>query len=137
MKTEQIIPYLTAPYTIGGRSVVEGFDCWTLLVDVYAKHKSVTLPSFPHVSRDNLNQIKNSITSGNAMEGEWEELGKPVHLCAVGMSKLSKCLHHVGVYIDIDGGKVLHAFKGSGIVCEPISKINQDFKVTKYYGLRN
>ena len=137
MTLQHILPYLTAPYTAGGQSIEEGFDCWTLLVDIYAKHKAITLPVFPHVSRNSLQEIKDSITSGNAMKGEWVELDKPRHLCAVGMSKFNNCLHHVGVYIDADGGKVLHAFKGSTVACEPISKINQDFKVTKYYGLRH
>lgn len=136
MKLEHILSYLKAPYTPGGRSVEEGFDCWTLLVDVYAKHKSVTLPEFPHVSRDDLREIKNNITKGSAVGG-WTEIDEPVHLCAVGMSKFNRCLHHVGIYLDIDGGKVLHAFKGSNVVCEPINKINQDFKIVRYYGLRN
>ena len=48
-------------------------------------------------------------------KAHWEQIGKPEDGCAVLMSR-NRYPVHIGMWLDIDGGKVLHCAQGMGVV---------------------
>ena len=137
MTITDIMHYMAAPYTTGGGSIEEGFDCWTLLKDIYKHQLNVEIPDLPHININDVYSLRENITNEKAIRSDWLLLDSPVNLCAVAMSKFNRCVHHVGVFIDIDGGKVLHTSPGIGVSFVKLNIIKKDFKTVKYYGLRN
>ena len=138
MTTSDIIHYLGTPWKAGIKQIGVGFDCWTLLVDIYDKYKGIKLPLYPQVSREWVIKFKNAIEDGiSEPDSKWKQLDKPKHLDVVAMSKSIHFIHHVGVYLDIDGGMVIHAVRGSTVACEPLTKIKQQFVNIKFYEYDN
>lgn len=56
--------------------------------------------------------------------GPWERLLTPVDGCLVGLSS-HKAFHHVGIYLAVDGGSVLHACDGKGVLLQGIHNLKQ------------
>lgn len=52
----------------------------------------------------------------------WDEIKRPVDGCVVSLSH-AKHTSHVGVYLDIDGGGVLHCVRGAGVIFSTMSNL--------------
>jgi len=121
--------YIGLPYLIGGRTK-EGLDCWGLLRLFYLEQKATLLPELPGIVESGLlcstkQILKESFSS-------WESLLFPTEGCAVAMSQRSS-LHHVGIWTDADGGKVLHSYQ-SPVVAETLPQLRRrGFKRIEFY----
>lgn len=40
--------------------------------------------------------------------GQWIKLDKPIDGCISALSNVGDSVHHVGTYLDVDGGRILH-----------------------------
>ena len=102
----------------GGRGP-KCFDCWGLLRWVYLQQMGVDLDAHqenrPKEVADNVR-----VALLEQRSGAWVEESAPAHLYAVGMSG-GQQIHHVGVFLDCDGGVVLHCADGKGVMAQPIS----------------
>lgn len=125
--------YLNKPWQVGCDGP-DSFDCWGLLVDIYKKHLYKELPRFSDLNK--LNRLDVAKKIGEEIQSQWELLEQPIHLSAVGMSHLPNKVFHVGCFLDIDGGYVIHTRKDYGCMIEPLPKINFNFKYVSFYGLR-
>jgi hypothetical protein len=106
------------PWIPGGRGPA-AFDCWGLLVHVYREHYALEVPGhIGHHSedlRENIRLYTEELTSG-----KWVELDAgedPVDGHAVAISA-GRRFHHVGVFLDVDGGLILHALQGKGVLAQ-------------------
>lgn len=92
------------------------FDCWGLACFVQEKLFNRQLP---HVtsSRGNLTEIIYKIRN-HPERNRWKLVEEPVHGCLVELSH-SKHPHHIGVWLDIDGGGILHCQFGTGVSFDP------------------
>jgi hypothetical protein len=65
----------------------------------------------------------------------WESLPSPEALCGVAMAANSR-ISHVGLWLDIDGGGILHSNRASGVVFQSLATIRQNgiqnFKFYKF-----
>lgn len=122
--------YLGRPWIPGGRGPA-AFDCWGLLVHVYREHYGWTVPA--HIGhhaedvRENLRLFREE-----AAAARWRSLDKteaPVDGDAVAMS-MGRRFHHVGVFLDLDGGLVLHPMQGKGVMANTRAGL-------KTFGLNN
>lgn len=124
---------LGIPWKAGGRGK-GSFDCWGLLRHVYIKQLGVKLPDVP-VGKNTYERSKQIGLGLNS--GDWTQLEKPTHLCGVALSK-SGIIHHVGVYLNIDRGLILHCHEKSGVIIEQPSRMRQmGWSTIKYYGLNS
>lgn len=106
MKPEDIIQYLGLPWIEGQR------DCWLFFREIQAKHYGRTVP----IVDVDVMDIRDVIHKVDAeKKAHWEQIGKPEDGCAVLMSR-NRYPVHIGMWLDIDGGKVLHCAQGIGVV---------------------
>lgn len=106
---------LGKPYKTGAMGPVE-FDCWGLVryiqIEAFDRQASLILPPSDNV-RDIVKFMRNHPEHKN-----WVRSDKPVHGGIVEMSN-SIHPHHIGVYLDIDGGGILHS-SVAGVTFDPI-----------------
>lgn len=115
--------YLNKKWQAGARGP-DTFDCWGLVYWIYKQHFNVELPSYPCVNALNLKQVTQVVTD-ESKDLEWFKLENAVDNCVVAMSKNTKHLHHVGLYLDVDGGLVLHALDERNVIAQPLRDLTR------------
>lgn len=112
---------LGLPWQAGARGPC-AFDCWGLLRHVYDIQLAIKLPLVNGFDAADI------ISCKEAIEGElpkWKPLAFPVDMCAVGMSMSTRFLHHVGIYLALDGGVILHCHERSGVLIQSARELKQ------------
>lgn len=89
------------------------FDCWGLLRHAYRERRGILLPMFPGIEETGPREVIREIEA--ATESRWSEIAKPEHFCAVGISA-GRRITHVGLWLDVDEGGVLHSAQQCGVV---------------------
>lgn len=82
--------------------------CWLFLCDVYAAEFALDLPDYEEYRESaskGIRKIQEEIAGA-----EWDEC-EPFDGCAVALTQRN-LITHVGVYADIDGGRILHTING-------------------------
>lgn len=117
MNATDINEYVGRPYLAGGRGP-EAYDCWGLLRHLQYRYFGRELPDL---------RMGDAVASFAAYErrratGEWVVIPRPVHgapaLMRAGMHP------HVGTWLVVDGGGILHAQEGAGVVWTPANRLN-------------
>ena len=117
-----ITPYLMAEFEHGAYGP-DKFDCFGLVWHVNLHHNNTELPRFDDVGHQL--QRMNAAIMGEQASEDWQEVDVPKQFDVVVMRRSGEA-HHVGVWLDIDGGKVLHACE-KGIFCQSISALGRNF----------
>lgn len=117
--------YVGIPYVEGGRDR-SGLDCWGLLRLVYLEEDGLELPELPDVTRQTPTAIACEIAKQIVEQG-WVQTN-PFERAAVAISLQDR--PHVGIWTVSDGGKVVHARSGVGVVAESL-------RVLRLMGIKN
>lgn len=97
--------YIGKPWANGARGP-RMFDCWGLFRHVFASKLGIDLPLYQIDTKD---RVSVSRAFGKAViSKQWISVDKPEEFDAVAMGRGST-VHHVGIFVDVDGGRVLHA----------------------------
>lgn len=118
-----LVDLIGRPYEPGGQGPA-AFDCWGLVRHVYQKLFETDLQSFTHIHARDLKACSAQFESA-ANSTNWVQLDQPEHGAVVAMSR-SRVLHHVGVWLEIDGGLCLHALDGQSVVAQSIQRLKQE-----------
>ncbi len=113
--------YIGLPCSLGARGPTQ-VDCWGLLCLVYANEYRIELPRFPGIALCPIGTI--SATLREAAQSDWSVSSVPFDGAAVGMS-IQKALHHVGVFTEADGGKIIHAWERRNVVADTVAGLRQ------------
>lgn len=117
------------PYLPGGRGP-DGVDCWGLLLLVYAEF-GIALPALPGISAASVLNIHSQI-EGEAKK-DWIEIPTPIEGCAVAMSQ-QEAVHHVGIWTQADGGRIVHSWKHQNVVADSLKSIRlKGIRTIRYY----
>ncbi|MEM5449849.1 NlpC/P60 family protein [Paraburkholderia guartelaensis] len=108
MTSDEVNAYINRPWVGGGRGP-DSFDCWGLLAWVQREHFGIHLPE-----RVTDPAGMRAIYHDELESGRWRIVPRPVHGCGVLLRSGDR--PHVGVYLQIDGGGVLHAMEGVGVI---------------------
>ncbi|WLE60229.1 C40 family peptidase [Burkholderia plantarii] len=100
--------YIGRPWVSGGRGP-DAFDCWGLLRWVQARHFGTELPDIPDEAA-----ATRALYHAQISSGAWRVLSRPAHGSGVLLRDGDR--PHVGVYLGLDGGGVLHALDGVGVI---------------------
>jgi cell wall-associated NlpC family hydrolase len=95
------------PYGVPPR----GENCWTFTQRVQREVFGRELPDIEMESDAIAYLVK--LINNHAAHDQWKRVGVPIDGGLVEMS-CARLPHHVGTYIDLDGGGVLHCDIGSG-----------------------
>jgi hypothetical protein len=96
---------LFLPWRAGARGP-DAYDCWGLAQAALRTLAGIALPIVNADPRD-LRAVARLVQE-HPQRAEWFEVGEPAHLDLVTMSHPAHS-HHIGVWLDLDGGVVLHA----------------------------
>lgn len=131
MNIEQIDSFIGMPYKAGSYGP-DDFNCWGLLHHIQKTYFNIEMPFAPIGNED----ACRSMFKGCVEAGVWAVTESPTHGDGALMRPGSN--PHVGVYLDIDGGGILHALEGFGVVFTAITDLSfYGFGRVKYYRLNN
>lgn len=102
-------------------------NCWGLLRTVYRDQFQLHLPEIAGIALAPVSTIC-SVLDRFSRE-EWILVKVPFEGCAVAMSQ-SRILHHVGIFIAEDGGKVAHTWG------EPAVVVADTLRALRFRGFR-
>lgn len=131
--------YIGIPWENGAQGP-DAYDCWSFFRDMQRTHFERELP----IISVNANSIKTVISEfqSNDEYTNWEQVEMFSQLeggDAVLMSQ-SRYPSHVGIWIEVDGGGVLHCVQGSGVIFSSAVGIGRDgwsnVKLYKYRDIR-
>lgn len=108
------------PWVAGARGP-EAYDCWGLFLAVQRDHFSRDLPEIPVDALD-LRAVLNAF-SGHPERQRWLSVSKPEEGDAV-LMRQSRYPVHIGVWLNIDGGGVLHAVRHAGVVFQTLAALD-------------
>jgi cell wall-associated NlpC family hydrolase len=122
--------YLGLPWVIAARGPF-AYDCWGLVQAVYINEFGINLPTYPGIEFETklalAKLVEQEVTKA---ESRWKVEPTPIDGCVVAMSS-HKAIHHVGVFIDVDGGLILHTQKGTGVVAQKQSTLKSVFRFSR------
>lgn len=99
---------------IGLPWVAEKRDCWAFFRAIQADHYGIVVPVIDVDAMD-LHAVARAFRDHDE-RASWAEVSEPQDGDAVLMAH-ARYPSHVGVWIDVDGGRVLHCQQGAGVVC--------------------
>ncbi len=120
-----ITKYLSKPWINGQQ------DCWQLVRDVYREQLNIELPQIV-VNAEKLREVITAMESTTNLS-DWQPIEQPGHWSLVFWSQLTRP-SHVGIYLDIDGGRILHNTQRTGVVCQSVHDMSlQGWCNPRYY----
>lgn len=112
------IQYLGKPWVSGAQGP-EAYDCWSLVRAVYRDQFNITdLPAFITDATDTA-QVQ-AMFDGNQEFSNWRQIDTPIEGDAV-ITMNGQRPEHVGIWLAIDGGKILQCVYGAGVVAASVA----------------
>jgi len=104
-----------------GKTYIKGEnDCWTVFCDVQNNVFDRNIQDLAFGTINELSTRKEFLN--NPLRQRFKEVRIPVDGCAVFMSK-GKYTSHIGTYLNIGEGRVLHCIEYSGTVIQSLSDL--------------
>lgn len=102
--------YIGLPWEAGAQGPTS-YDCMSFFRQVQAECFGIEVPSIIATNYDDPIALVH-LFGDHPERKRWTKLAAPVHGCAV----IIRRPMHIGVWLDIDGGGVLHCVRGAGVV---------------------
>lgn len=102
--------YIGIPWQAGAQGP-DAFDCMSFFGFVQKHHFNIDVPSIIAPDYENP-AVLVALFRHHEERQRWETVAHPFEGCAVLMRKPM----HIGVWLDADGGGVLHCVRGCGVV---------------------
>lgn len=112
--------YIGCPWVAGAQGP-DNFDCWGFVRFVLLYEYGHNVPPV-NVNPDNLRNVLHAFRADLAFQS-FIEVNKPQDGDVV-LMKQSKNPVHAGLWLDIDGGGVLHCVRESGVVFQNVLSLN-------------
>lgn len=104
-------------------------NCWRLVREVQRDLFGVTLPPIINIAPEGgraARETRRELFTTHEERRQWQESDVPTH-GAVALMRLPAAsvgdFQHAGVYLDLDGGGVLHTNKPHGVVFDSLSDL--------------
>ena len=134
MKYSFVFDYLSAPFRHDAYGEDGHYDCYGLLWHVAKHHGGIDLPRFDDF-QGQLARI-NAAIAGQALSRDWAEVDTPEDFDAVVLRRAGES-YHVGCWLGVDGGKVLHAMP-QGVHCNDLASLRRmSFQHISFYRYQN
>ena len=130
VKTHWASDYIGKPWKAGCAGP-DAFNCWGLVVDVYRRFYGKTLESIP-VPENNLKALIKTVEV-HPERYRWEATSIPKE-GDVALLRQSRYPTHVGLWVEVDGGGILHCIQGTGVVFQSLQALElSGWKIENFY----
>lgn len=102
--------YIGTPWVAGAQGP-QAYDCMGFFRMVQARHFGIAVPSIIAPCYDDPAALA-SLFGAHTERAHWARIDQPEHGCAVIVHRPM----HIGTWLSIDGGGVLHCVRGAGVV---------------------
>ena len=107
------------------------FDCYGLVWHVSQHQAGVTLPRFDDIEYQAA-RINAEVCHQASLQ-DWLKVDQPQDFDVVVLRKAGES-NHVGIWLEVDGGKVLHATRRNGVICtDPGALYRMNYKSRTYH----
>lgn len=131
MNAQDVNSLIDLPYEKGAFGP-DSFNCWGLLYYVQKNYFNTSMPIAPIGDPEGCRKLYEN----NMHNGRWAVIQIPEHGCGALLRGGEE--PHVGIYLDLDGGGILHAMEGEGVIWTPLNRLRAlNFGRTSYYRLKN
>ena len=128
------IHYIGRPWVAGARGP-ESFDCWGFFLWVQRAHFGRDLPEIP-VDALNLRCVLTTFRD-HPERLRWDPVSAPQQGDAVLMRQARHPMH-VGVWLDVDGGAILHCAQSAGVVFQNMTSLGgHGWQVEGFYRFKD
>ena len=112
-----VTQYLGKPWAASPHPPLS-FHCWEINRWVQVNHFNRECPDYNVLNPNDIGMVASAIHRAQD-SGKWIRLVKPINGCIVAMSQSGKTdeSHHVGMYLEEDGGMILHCTPRAGVTC--------------------
>lgn len=111
--------YIGTPWANGAQGP-DSFDCWSFFRHIQIKHFGIDVPII-EVDADNWRSVIKGFV-GHDERSQWIATIRPKEGDAV-LMRHSKYPSHVGLWLDVDGGGVLHCVRGEGVIFSSLTAL--------------
>ena len=133
VKTHWAFDYIGKPWKSGGMGP-KSFNCWGLVVDVYRRRYGKVLEIIS-VPENNLKALIYTINKHPERQ-HWKTVSVPQE-GDIALMRQSRYPIHVGLWVEVDGGGILHCIQGTGVVFQSLQALALiGWKVETYYTYR-
>lgn len=116
--THWAIQYIGIPWEAGAQGIgangQPAYDCWSFFRHVQREHFGIDMPLVQANDYDDAGEIV-SLINNHPVGGHWAPLTPGAALQSGDGVVVHRPLH-VGLWLDVDGGGVLHCVRDSGVV---------------------
>jgi hypothetical protein len=102
--------YIGIPWVAGAQGP-DAYDCMGFFRFLQNRHWGIDVPTIIAPDYDDPTQLV-SLFGRHKERGNWTRIDKPENGCAV----LVHAPMHIGTWIDVDGGGVIHCVRGPGVI---------------------
>jgi cell wall-associated NlpC family hydrolase len=113
--------YIGLPWESGAQGP-DAFDCWAFVRHVQSKHFGRDLPLID-VDANNRSMVHAAFAIHPERQ-RWAQVEQPSEGDCVLVHK-GRFADHVGMWVDVDGGRILHAVPRAGVVCTSIQALRR------------
>lgn len=122
--------YIGTPWENGAQGP-DAYDCWSFFRHIQGEKFGIDVPVID-VDANNFRTVINNMV-GHEEHQNWRSVQEPKEGDAVLMAHM-RYPSHVGVWLDVDGGGVLHCTRGEGVVFSSKSSLkNSGWTKVEYY----
>ena len=126
--------YIGCPWVAGAQGP-DSFDCWGFVRFVLLHEYGYNVPPV-NINPNNLRDVLRAFHADLAFQA-FVEVDKPQDGDVV-LMRQAKNPVHAGLWLDIDGGGILHCVRRSGVVFQNIASLNlSGWFIDSYYRVKN
>ncbi len=111
MTPDEINRYIGLEWAAGARGP-SAYDCWGLLRQVQAEHFQIEIPDVPEFG-----DVARDLYRERVESRSWEIAPAPFHGAGVLLRGGNE--PHVGIWLECEGGGVLHSMERIGVIWSP------------------
>lgn len=109
-------PFIGKPYVDGGEGP-DSFDCWGLVREIVRIRHAIDLPAHA-IDVRNIAAVTRAIAT-HPVRACFALIDAPID-GALGVLGRARYGSHIGMWCAVDGGRLLHTVKGSGVVASDL-----------------
>lgn len=128
--THWAFDYIGKPWVVASDGP-DSYDCWGLVVEIHRRFYGRTLDIIP-VEENNLKALIRTIDA-HPERKRWDIVKRPQE-GDIALMRQSRHPIHVGIWLNVDGGGILHCIQGSGVVFQNLISLGSTgWKIENYY----